>query len=144
MFGAEADLRSFLAGFEEGTWPASRWNHATHVAMAACYLREHQPEEALLRIRSGLYRYHLSQGGAHTATSGYHETLTLFWVARITEYLRALPPDTPLLDAVNGATRQFGQQRKLHKSYYSWDIVNDPEARRSWRAPDLDRRLNPK
>jgi hypothetical protein len=137
VLGSEADLRAFIRQFEEGTWPSTRWNHATHITMGSYYLLTCGHEEATARIKHGLYHYHLSQGGQHTNTSGYHETLTLFWIDRIEEYLRGLPRSLILLEKVAAATQHFGGQRDLHKQHYTCDLTNDPNARHAWVAPDL-------
>ena len=136
MLESEPDLRAFILQFEEGTWPSTQWTHATHIAMGSYYLLTCSRDEATARIKHGLYHYHLSQGGQHTDTSGYHETLTLFWIDSIEEYLRSLPASWNVLEKVTAATQYLGEQRVLHRQHYSWDLTTDPIARREWRTPD--------
>ena len=48
-------------------------------------------------------------------------------------------PDGPALAhaTVRAAVAEFGEKRKLHADYYSFDVVGSDEARARWVAPDL-------
>jgi hypothetical protein len=131
------ELRAFISAFEDGTLPRPRWTHAGHVTAAFYYLRTFDAAEATRRIRSGILHYNGCLGVANTATSGYHETLTLFWIARVREFLDRAPAgssEEKLLQDVLGA---FGARSDLWKEYYSFDVVRSTEARRRWIAPDI-------
>jgi len=132
-------LESFLHGFEQGTLPKSEWTHGAHVAAAASYLltsANFSIAPILPLMRQRISAYNLSVGGANTATSGYHETLTRFWLLIVSRHLRENPPATRLA-AARQAVAAFGEERALHTRYYSGDVVKDAAARQSWRAPDL-------
>ena len=51
--------------------------------MALWYLRRHNRDEATRLIRDGIQRYNERQGNL----TGYHETITLAWVAVIERFL---------------------------------------------------------
>ena len=137
-------LSEFLRGFEAGTLPKAEWTHGAHVAAAAYYLHGAAQESTydmaydrvLPLIRQRIQSYNLSVGGANTATSGYHETLTRFWLRVVAAHLRDRRPATAL-DAARQAVAEFGEQRALHTAYYSGDVIKDSEARLGWREPDL-------
>jgi hypothetical protein len=76
FLSSDATLDALIAGFEDGTWPKAQWTHAAHLALGACYILK--GNRALDRLRTGIPRYNISQGGANTDDSGYHETLTCF------------------------------------------------------------------
>jgi hypothetical protein len=78
---AEETLTDFLESFEQGTWPKSGWTHAAHVAVAACYLIECAYQDAADLMRRGIVHYNQCVGTINSDHSGYHETLTLFWLA---------------------------------------------------------------
>ena len=44
-------------------------------------------------MRDGVRRYNVATGGKNTEDSGYHETLTCFWIAVAAAFLAALPGD---------------------------------------------------
>ena len=132
-------LETFLRGFEEGTLPKSEWTHGAHLATAASYLFASQnfsPSTVLPLMRHRISTYNLAVGGANTPTSGYHETLTHFWLLIVSRHLRANPPASRL-EAARNAVAAFGEERSLHTRYYSGDVVKDTTARQSWRPPDL-------
>jgi hypothetical protein len=129
-------LDSFLRNFEQGALPKQEWTHAAHVAAAAYYLFDSNFETVLPLMRSRISAFNLSVGGVNTATSGYHETLTHFWLLIVAELLRQRQPSSRL-EAAQQAVAIFGQARTLHTLYYSGDVVQDPEARRQWRTADL-------
>jgi hypothetical protein len=129
-------LASFLHGFEQGTLARSEWTHAAHLAAAAYYLFDSDFAAVLPLMRARISAFNLSVGGANTLTSGYHETLTQFWLLIVAEFLRQRQPGSRL-EAAQQAVAVFGQARALHTLYYSGDVVNDAAARRQWRQPDL-------
>ena len=129
-------LASFLTGFERGTLPKPEWTHGAHIAVAASYLFSSTAESVLPAVRERITSYNTAVGTANTDTSGYHETLTRFWLCIVEELLRQREPGSRL-DAARIAVAIFGQARTLHTLYYSGDVVRDSVARREWRAPDL-------
>jgi hypothetical protein len=129
-------LDSFLHGFEQGKLAKSEWTHGAHVAAAAYYLFGSDSATVLPLMRTRISAFNESVGGANTATSGYHETLTHFWLLIVAELLRQRQPSSRL-EAAQQAVAVFGHARTLHTLYYSGDVVLDSAARQSWRAPDL-------
>ena len=127
-------LEEFIAQWENGILPKARWTHAAHVAVGTYYAVCH-PECALEKTRSGILRYNTAVGTPNTDTSGYHETLTCFWAAILS---RAVQGIADPLEAVRRNVARYGDDRTLHKRYYSYDVVNSVEARRCWIPPDLD------
>ena len=133
MLDNEESLSAFVAAFEAGTYPVAQFHHAGHLALAACYLRENGAA-ATGRIRANIRRYNEAQGGKNTGDAGYHETLTVFWLALV----RAnLPAGVPRLDVVRFIVDTFAPRRDLFRDYYSFDVVKSKEARLSWVSPDL-------
>ena len=131
-------LDAFLRGFEECTLDKSEWNHAAHVAAGGAYLYDSQNLDVagvLPLVRERIRAFNLSVGGANTATSGYHETLTHFWLLILARHLNGNPA-VSRLDAARKAVAAFGEQSALHNEYYSGDVVKDTTARQSWRSPD--------
>jgi hypothetical protein len=131
---SEAALDALLAGFEDGTWPKAKWTHAAHLATGACYIVAF--DDALDRLRTGIPRYNVSQGGQNTEDSGYHETLTVFWNNVIRDFIRTLPPTQDRLSIARVVVAEFALQRDLFRKYYDFDVVNSREARAKWIPPN--------
>ena len=75
----------------------AEWTHHAHLRVGLWHLLHYPPGEALDRLRDGIRLYNLATGGANTDTSGYHESITRFYVWVIARFLatadRTRPPD---------------------------------------------------
>jgi hypothetical protein len=132
---SDASLAEFIAGFENGTYPKAMWTHQAHVVMAAHYLTQHPVCEATRIIRARIPAYNVAQGGQNTEDSGYHETLTIFWVWMVAGFLASLPAGMARLDRIGATAERFGKQSSFHRKYYEHNVIGDTEARRSWVPP---------
>ena len=128
----ENSFAQFVAAFERGELPRAMWTHGAHVAIAALYLQRHG-DNVLAMTRAAIRRHNRSVG---TPESAYHETLTIFWLAAVDEFLSNVEYDSEL-GAVRLAVTEFGEKRKLHEVYYSFDVVGSAAARAGWVEPDV-------
>jgi hypothetical protein len=135
-FRSESEIDHFLEGFATGSLPRYCWTHAAHIAMAAAKLYRTDDEGTLDSIRQGILNYNASQGTANTATSGYHETLTVFWVNEVRRYLAGAKPANRL-EAVRGAIQTLGRDSGLPRRQYSFDVFQSADARARWIPPDI-------
>jgi hypothetical protein len=128
-----ASLHELLAGFENGTWPIAEWHHAEHLAVCVCYALDGPEAMSLLRTR--IAAYNESQGGKNTPDSGYHETLTRFWLELVRDAIDSLPPNLSRLEVTRCIVAEFGHRRDLFREYYGFDVVGSREARAGWIPP---------
>jgi hypothetical protein len=134
----EQALEQFIDEWERGTLPKKRWTHGAHVGVAAYFAFEY-PADVLVRVmRLGIRHYNLASGGVNTDDHGYHETLTRFWAGEVGEFVRN-GGFSSRLSGVQGTLARFGELRDYFKTFYSFDVVADREARRDWVAPDRAR-----
>jgi len=126
-------LDALIEGFEDGTWPIAEWHHTAHLAVCACYILDGPDAMDLLRIH--IARYNECQGGKNTPDSGYHETLTRFWVEIVTEGIDSLPRGLVRLEVARHIVAKFGKRRDLFREYYEFDVVGCREARAGWIPP---------
>ncbi|MGD9905516.1 MAG: hypothetical protein AB7U83_18760 [Vicinamibacterales bacterium] len=132
----EAALDAFIAAWRAGTLPKPEWTHAAHVGVCAWHAWDGAALEAVFAaMKRGITAYNLAVGTANTATSGYHETLTRFWVGVVVAHGRQARAATRL-EAVRSAVAAYGTARGLHSEYYGFDVVNDSRARAAWVPPD--------
>jgi len=136
------ELASIAARFEEGSLCRSQWHHRTHLVVAVWYLSHLEEAEARQRICQGIWHYNQCQGIPNTPDSGYHETLTLFWVGVIRLFLETAEPDWSKVDLVNQLLARYGHKKDFWRDFYSFDLLKSPEARRTWIEPDR-KSLNP-
>lgn len=138
------EIEGLIQAFENCTLPRSEWTHQAHLMVALWYLTHYSEPEAISDIRVSeaaslklrIQRYNLAQGIKTTKDSGYHETLTLFWVRIVCLYLATEGANRSLVDLANGLIQHCGNA-SLPLEYYSRDRLMSWDARRSWVEPDL-------
>ena len=113
------EIKKIVEGFENCTLPRAQWTHAAHLTVAFWYLVCYPLPEAALKIRSGIQRYNEAQGIKTTKDSGYHETITLFWVRIVRHYLATATLEGHLVVLLNEMLNRCGRQ--LPFEYYSRD-----------------------
>jgi hypothetical protein len=128
----DSEIESFIGRFEDCSLPKSEWTHRKHLVMALWYLRRNSRDEAMQLIREGIQRYNESQGN-HT---GYHETITLAWIAVIGRFLLQRDPTSPISTLANALLEVCGDRNYLLR-FYSRDRLFGAEARSRWIPPDL-------
>jgi hypothetical protein len=137
---SEQAFAEFLDAFERGTLPKAIWTHAAHLAVGTWYLVTFPEGKATDRVRTSIRHYNECVGTANTEDSGYHETLTIFWLKMIGRFLEEMGAGANKLDKVRCVVKEFGSRRDLFKQYYSFDVVGSREARARWVPPDrIDR-----
>lgn len=118
------------------TLPKAEWTHEAHLRAGLWHVHHHGPFVALDLLRERIAAYNESVGTRNTDTSGYHETLTRFYVVVIDRFLstadRSL--DTDALAAQLIAA--YGD-RRLPLHHYSEQRLFSTVARRAWIEPDL-------
>lgn len=138
MFENEERLDLFLAAFEAGVLPKCDWNHAAHLTVATCYLLSYSDEDSLSRLRKHIRYINDCHGTVNSLDSGYHETLTRFWLKILRRFLNSIPDPVQRLETVNRVVAEFAQFKNLYTEYYSFDPAKSREARVSWIPPDLN------
>ena len=128
----DSDIELFIWAFEDGSLSKSEWTHSKHLVMALWYLRRHDRDKATRLIRDGIQRFNERQG----TLAGYHETITLAWVAVIEQFLSGIDHDVPLSVLAGELLSQCGDKDYLLR-FYSRDRLFTEEARHRWVPPDL-------
>jgi hypothetical protein len=126
--------RDFLAAFATAAIPSERWTHQSHVRVAFLYLRMLPFDEALERVRIGILALNRANGVETTATSGYHETITVAW-ARLSA--AAIQEGDARDFAAFAESNPQLLAKSLLRAYYSKDRLLSPEARAGFVEPDL-------
>ena len=148
-YQTEADIESLIDAFENCTLPRSEWSHQAHLTVALWYLIHYEEQEAINRVRLGIQRYNAAMGIKTTPDSGYHETLTLFWVRMVSHYLWVTEEKSSIMEIVISPKDMRAIAPKLKAlfhnytdkslpfQYYSRDLLMSWEARTNWVEPDL-------
>ncbi len=120
-------MSDFIGRFEAGTLTKEEWTHAAHLRVAAYYISNFSPLEAGVRIRTGIRHLNECLGGVNDKDSGYHETLTEFWIREVRAHLEAHGPD--------GVETLVQLPSGLWKRDYASDLPKNRKARREYLRP---------
>ena len=86
-----AAYSSLIEKFNQTTLPKSEWTHKAHLTVALWYLYTYEFDDAVCRLKSGIILLNKFHGTENTQKSGYHETLTIFWMKVISIYIELNP-----------------------------------------------------
>ncbi|HKP71922.1 MAG TPA: hypothetical protein VJT82_03225 [Pyrinomonadaceae bacterium] len=127
------EIERLVAGFESCAVPPAEFDHRAHLTVALWYVSQ-SPDEAAAadRMRAGLHRYTKH----NNAEAVYNETVTLFWLKLVRHFLDNADAERSLAEHTYNLCETYADS-KLVFEYYSREIVQTPEAKRSWVEPDL-------
>lgn len=123
--------------FEECTLSKSEWTHEAHLTIGLYYCLRFPFGEVLNCLRSRIRWLNELHGIPNNDTSGYHETLTVFWLMTIKKFLK-ISRHYNIADLANHLIEICGD-RQLPLRYYSRELLFSAIARRHHVLPDLDR-----
>ncbi len=80
------EASKLLEKWETGRMDKADWTHEMHLIMGLAMLALHG-RNALPAMRERILRHNEATGTANTDTSGYHETLTVYWLWTIRNFM---------------------------------------------------------
>ena len=91
----EDEIAAVVNGFESCATAKEDFKHRSHLTVAVWYLLHSTPNEALEKMRSGLFRFleHHDVG-----REKYHETLTVFWIQLVQKAITEVGPGSLVRD----------------------------------------------
>jgi len=134
-FHTSEEVKRLVSAFETCTLPREEWNHRAHLTVGLWYLSKHEKAQATNLIRESIQKYNHACGIIQTNDSGYHETITLFYVWLVSKYLGSVSKSS-IVEIMNGLLNTYGDKR-FPLEYYSKERLMSWEARTSWVEPDL-------
>ncbi len=137
IYKTDEEIFSLAKAFEERTLSKADWTHAAHLIVGLYYCYHNPPGVAKNLMSDGIYWLNDAHGTPNTETSGYHETLTLFWLKSISSFLEKNKEGKSLASLANELLAAY-QDPKLPLKYYSRERLFSAEARLNYVEPDLD------
>ena len=123
-----------MRGFLARTLPKSQWTHHAHLRVGLWHALEYGDDHALDLLRERICAYNESTGVANTDHSGYHETITRFYLLVIRAFVRSVDRGGSFGGLVDELIDRHGD-RELPLQYYTSERLFSPAARRSWIRP---------
>jgi hypothetical protein len=131
-------VKNIAEEFYNHTLPKASWTHHAHLAVAL--FEAHKTKDfnvALENLRRQIKSYNISVGTENNENSGYHETLTVFWLTVVFEYYKSHNQseiDEVYVDLIN--SQLFTSD--LPFKFYSRELLFTKEARQLFIEPDLN------
>ena len=133
----DIDIQIIASQFENKTLPKEQWTHKEHLAVAFVQIDKYKSiAKALAYMRTNIKEYNISVGTNNTESSGYHETLTIFWLKIVYEYY--LTKNNIVIEEIyKSFIKTILASTKLPTKFYSKDLLFSKSARQIWTEPDL-------
>ncbi|MBC9914252.1 hypothetical protein [Chitinophaga varians] len=133
---SEKDILDLLHQFESCTLPKAEWTHEAHLVVAIAYNVLYGRVEALGRARKNIIRYNEAVNTPNTDHSGYHETITCFWIW-LTDCFLKTQEDKSIVMVCNAFMRSRYTYKRMPLHYYSSSLLFSTTARKALVEPDL-------
>lgn len=114
--------------FVNGRLAKDAWTHEAHLITCWVALQDRTPSETLAFLRDAIQTHNCGIGIRNTDTSGYHETLTVYYVTAVAA--AAAPTIEDLFEVPS-----CGRTAAL--DHWSRDVLFGTQARLGWVEPDL-------
>ena len=133
----EKELSSIVAGFWDHTLPAEEWTHMAHLIVGLHTACHYELETSIEKLREGIQTYNVANGTQNTDSSGYHETITVFFAHAMRAFNQRFEPDADFAQKVERLQSSVLIKPAFMFSFYSKDYLFTVEARRGLVPPDL-------
>ena len=132
-----SNISTLAEQFENETLPKASWTHHAHLSVGLYYVLNYGKEEALHKIRINIKKYNVAVGGQNNDSSGYHETLTIFWIWSINEFLQTADKQLPAEELCKQLIESNFSDRTFPFEFYSRDYLLSAKARLNFAEPDI-------
>lgn len=130
------NIFQWVGQFNTRTLPKEAWTHEAHLVVALWHNWHFDFETAFERVRSKIIAYNEAVGTPNTDTSGYHETLTRFWMIFTRNFMVENP--SKMLDEVcNIFLASAYAAKDAALAYYTRERLFSVTARKEWMEGDL-------
>lgn len=136
MIANRDQIERLVDTFEAGTLSRKVWTHTAHSIVGLWYVLHHDFEAALDKMRRGIMAYNEASGVANTDSSGYHETITVFYLGAIRDFLETHKGKSSYITLFSKLVEDEITRKDYLLRYYSEEVIASKEARKTWVEPD--------
>ncbi len=130
-YKSDDEIRTLVSAFEECSFHPAEFRHYQHLTVALWYVWDRSPEEAIAKMTSGIRRLAETYG-----KTGYHETITLFWLRIVSNFVAGHLGKDSLAETAN-ALIDCCNDKDLIREFYSAELLATDRAKAEWVEPDL-------
>jgi hypothetical protein len=132
---SKEEFETLVEQFNSCGLPKASWTHEAHILVAFWHVSKYDEAEALIRVRQAIRDYNTAVGTVNGDTSGYHETLTVFWLKIVRHFFKE-KEFRSVVDAANAFVEAGKADKTLPLQFYSNERLFSVEARNNWIEPD--------
>ena len=136
-YKTDDEIRALVSAFEACSFHPSEFRHYQHLTVALWYVWHLSPDEASVKITKGIRRLAETYG-----KMGYHETITLFWLRIVANFVAGHRANGSLSETANKLIDRCND-KDLIGQFYSAELLATDKAKAEWVEPDL-KPLDPK
>lgn len=136
IYKSDEEVKRLVKAFEERSLGKNEWTHAAHLTVGLYYCFHHPFGIAKNLMSDGIYWLNDAHGTPNTETSGFHETLTHFWLTVVADFLEFSGREQGLAHSANALIRIYDDS-KLPLKFYSRERLFSVKARQHYIEPDL-------
>lgn len=130
------DAQQFIEDFKSCELPREEWTHQAHLIVALFFLTHHY-EDVYESLKAAIIKYNEATDTPNTDTSGYHVTLTYFWIQEVDTFLEKCPKREFNEDNIIRILASELCQSAYFLKFYSRECLWSLKARKEWVPPDL-------
>lgn len=130
-FKDDDEIIELVRRFESCELNPADFRHYQHLTVALWYVRQFPYDVASEKMRAGIRKLAAAYG-----KMGYHETITLFWLLVVRDFIASCSRDARLYELANRLIVSC-TGKNLVNEYYSSELLATAEAKERWVEPDL-------
>lgn len=130
-YQTDDEIRALVSAFEACSFHPSEFRHYQHLTVALWYVWRLSPNEASLKMTKGIRRLAETYG-----KMGYHETITLFWLRIVANFVAGNQANGTVSDSANTLIDHC-KDKDLIGQFYSTELLATDKAKAEWVEPDL-------
>ncbi len=127
----EFQIGKFIEEFSNRTLEISKWTHEAHILVALWHNWHYEFDIAFEMVKGEIILYNESVGTPNTDESGYHETLTKFWMM-YTKNILSEKHYSSLKEAYSYFNTEVNFNKEIPLQYYTKDVLFSVKARKEW------------
>jgi hypothetical protein len=138
FYRSDKEICDVIKGFEGRTLLRSDWTHAAHLTVALYYCVVHPFGVAKNLMSDGICWLNDKHGTPNNDTNGYHETLTIFWLRTVANFIAENSRERTFFILANKLLTEYSDS-SLPLKHYRPETLFSTEARQQFVEPDLRR-----
>lgn len=136
FYSTETEIEELVHQFSTQTLPVDKWTHEAHLTVALYHIYNHPLETATCYLRSGIIIYNHTVGTENSDIGGYHETITVFWIKVISNYIKVFSGQA-LITVCNDFLESEFSSKDYAFTFYSREMLLSKAARAFFINPDI-------